>query len=122
MTSTDGGPGSGLGDSIREARRGVGLTQGQLADLVGVSAHTVWAWESGRMKPTHAHLVEIAFHTDTSPLQLEARERLNSELLLEAEVSFHDAVNGLPDEDIEEIREFIRFVRSRRRRQGRAER
>ena len=120
MTSTDGG--SGLGDSIREARRGVGLTQRQLADRVGVSAHTIWAWESGRMKPTHAHLVEIAFHTDTSPLQLEARERLNSELLLEAEVSFHDAVSGLPDEDIEEIREFIRFVRSRRRRQGRAER
>ena len=122
MTTSGGDPRSGLGESIREARRSVGLTQRQLAGLVGVSAHTVWAWEAGRMKPTHRHLVEIAYHTDTSPLQLEARERLESELRLEAEVSFHDAVHGLPDEDVEEIREFIRFVRSRRRRQARAER
>lgn len=121
MTSTGGDPRSGLGESIREARKGVGLTQKELAERVGVSAHTVWAWERGHMKPTHAHLVEIAFHTDTSPLQLEARERLHSELRLEAEVSFHDAVNGLPEEDVEEIRDFIRFVRSRRRRQRQAE-
>ena len=34
MTTDDGDPRSGLGDSIREARRSVGLTQGQLAALV----------------------------------------------------------------------------------------
>ena len=41
---------------------------------------------------------------------------LESELLREAHVSFHDAIAGLPLEDIESIHNFIRFVRQELRR------
>ena len=108
-----------LGARIREARSGAGLTQKQLAGLVGVAPNTVWAWEAGRMKPVHEHLVEVAFHCGTGVRELEGRDVVISELRKAAEVSFRDAVEGLPDEDIESIQEFIRFVRSQRHKRGR---
>ena len=115
MTSGHPDPVEGIAARIREARRSAGLTQRELAGLVGVASNTVWAWEAGRVRPTHEHLVEIAFRCETGVRELEGREWIHSELRREAEVSFRDAVEGLPDEDIQEIGEFIRFVRSRRR-------
>ncbi len=111
-----------LGARIREARMGAGLTQKELAGLVGVASNTVWAWEAGRMKPVHDNLVEIAFRCGTGVRELEGRDVVISELRKEAEVSFRDAVDDLPDEDVESIQEFIDFVRRRRHRRKRGER
>ena len=111
-----------LGARIREARKKVGLTQRQLGELVGVASHTVWAWEAGRMKPQHERLVELAFHCETSPEHLLGQSVVESELLKVAEVSFRDAVAGLPPEDIESIHNFIKFVRAEHRKRVRAER
>lgn len=122
MTSTGPDPADGLAARIRAARMAVGLTQRELARLVGVASNTVWAWEAGRVRPTHQHLLEVARHCRTSAHELEGREWVYSELRREAEVSFRDAVDSLPEEDIEEIGEFIRFVRARRRGQRRRRR
>ena len=111
-----------LGARIREARKQVDLTQRQLGELVGVTSHTVWAWEAGRMKPQHEHLVELAFHCETSAEQLLGQSFVESELLKAAEVSFRDAVAGLPPEDIESIHNFIKFVRAEHRERVRARR
>ena len=105
-----------IGTRIREARTKVGLTQERVGELVGVKGHTVWCWEAGRMKPNHEHLVELAFHCETSIDRLLGRDVVESELFQETEASFRDAVTGLPGEDVEAIRDFIRFVRERRRR------
>ena len=119
--SDDGYRWKAFGARIRGARIRAGLTQKELAELVGVRPHTAWCWEAGRMRPQHQNLVEIAYHTRTSPEELEGRDALEAELLREAELSFRDAVNGLPLEDIESIRNYIRFIRSERRRRRRAE-
>ena len=111
-----------LGARIREARKKVGLTQRKLGELVGVASHTVWAWEAGRMKPQHEHLVELAFHCETSVEQLLGQAVVEAELLEAAEVSFRDAVASLPPEDIESIHNFIKFVRAEHRKRVRAER
>lgn len=108
-----------LGGRIREARKKVGLTQREVGELVGVASHTVWAWEAGRMKPQHEHLVEVAFHCETSTERLLGQSVVESELLKAAEVSFRDAVAGLPPEDIESIHDFIKFVRAQRRKRRR---
>ena len=105
---------------IKEARLRAGLTQREVGELVGVKTHTVWCWEAGRMKPTHEHLFNLAAHCEVSPDWILGKEPLESELLNEAEVSFRDAVAGLPSEDVESIRDFIRFVREQRRRKGKA--
>ena len=109
-----------IGDRIREARDKLGLTQVQLAKQVGVSSQTVWVWESGRVKPTHEHLEELAFRCQVSAAWLLGRDVLDAELLQEASVSFYDAVEGLPLEDVETIQNFIRFVRQERRRRTEA--
>ena len=120
--SDDGYRWKAFGARIRKARTEAGLTQKRLAELVGVGAHTVWCWEAGRMRPQRHNLAAIASHTGTSVAVLEGRDAAEAELLREAERSFRDALEGLPAEDIESIRNFIRFVRSerhRRRRTGR---
>jgi len=109
-----------IGERIREARTKLGLTQAQLASQVGVSSQTVWSWEAGRVKPTHEHLEELAFRCQVSTAWLLGRDVLEAELLKEASVSFYDAVDGLPLEDIEAIQNFINFVRQERRRKAEA--
>ncbi len=103
---------------IREARMRVGLTQREVSELLGVSTHTVWCWEAGKTKPTNEHLVELASRCEVSTDWLLGREVVEEELLEETEVSFREAVAGLPREDVEEIRNFIAFVREQRRRKA----
>ena len=109
-----------IGERIKEARNKLGLTQAQLANQVGVSSQTVWSWEAGRVKPNHEHLEELAFRCQVSTSWLLGRDVVEAELLKEASVSFHDAVEGLPVEDIETIQNFINFVRQERRRRTEA--
>ena len=109
-------PWKNIGDRIREARTKLGLTQVQLARQVGVSSQTVWSWEAGRGE------AEARAPRGTGlPLRGEhglalGPDVLEADLLREAHVSFHDAIAGLPLEDIESIHNFVRFVRQERRR------
>ena len=113
-------PWKNIGDRIREARTKLGLTQAQLARHVGVSSQTVWSWEAGRVKPTYEHMEELAFRCEVSTAWLLGRDVVEAELLREASVSFYDAVDGLPLEDIEAIQNFVNFVRQERRRKTEA--
>lgn len=45
---------------IREARENCGLSQKEVALSLGVSAPSVWAWESGKSKPTAANLEALS--------------------------------------------------------------
>ena len=114
------GPAGGIAARIREARRSVGLTQHELAALVGVSSHTVWSWEAGRMRPTYEHRLAIASHLELPVYELEESAGRDRGLLQEATAAFLDAVAYLPEQDIKFIWTFIRFVRWRRRRGLRA--
>ena len=94
----------------------VGLTQKEVSELLGVSHHSVWSWEAGKTSPSNEHLVELASRFEVSTDWLLGREVVEEELLEEAEGSLRDAVASLPREDIEQIRDFIAFVREQRRR------
>ena len=50
----------GLGQKIADARRRRGLTQGDLAETVGVTAQAVSKWERGNSCPDIAILDEVA--------------------------------------------------------------
>ena len=50
----------GLGQKIADARKGRGLTQGDLAKAVGVTAQAVSKWERGNSCPDIAILDEVA--------------------------------------------------------------
>ncbi len=49
-----------LGAWIRTARRAAGLSQGQLARLVGIEQSSVAQWERGATAPSLAHFRELA--------------------------------------------------------------
>lgn len=108
-----------IGARIREARTRAGLTQKKVAELLGVSNHSVWCWEAGKMKPNADHLLELAYLFEVSTESLFGMDVVEAELLEETDISFRDAVAGLPSEDLEEIQEFIRFVKERRQRKKR---
>jgi transcriptional regulator with XRE-family HTH domain len=55
-----------IGTRIRTARRDCGLTQDELADLVGVSRSAVAQWETGRAGQVTANLSRIAAALEVS--------------------------------------------------------
>ena len=59
-----------LGKRIAEQRHGMGLTQKELADKVGVTAQAVSKWERGSSCPDIAILDEIAESLGVSVSQL----------------------------------------------------
>ncbi len=52
--------GESLGEKLHRLRKLRGLTQGELAQRLGVSKPTVWAWEQGRARPIEERLEAIA--------------------------------------------------------------
>ena len=113
-------PTLGVGARIREARRSAGLTQRELAGLVGVYPQTVWFWEAGRMTPTYEHRVAVASHCRMHVSELEGRTGPDRDRVEEAVAAFRGAVAYLPERDIELIWTFIHFLRWRRGRRWRA--
>ena len=47
-------------EKLKAARVRAGLTQKQLADLLGCTSHNVYQWESGKYKLTYPSMVRIA--------------------------------------------------------------
>lgn len=52
--------GESLGERLHRLRKLRGLTQGELANRLGVSKPTVWAWEQGRARPIEERVEAIA--------------------------------------------------------------
>ena len=64
-------------NSFKRARLIQGLTQAELAEVLGVSTVTVGKWELGRGLPKAKRLQQVAdaLHTTVPDLLSEARER-----------------------------------------------
>lgn len=52
--------GDPVGERIRYARRGAGLTQVRLAEVIGVHHPSVSNWETGQSRPSHRYRVALA--------------------------------------------------------------
>jgi len=59
-----------LSQAIREARRRAGLSQAELAELLGVRQSSVSQWERGSTKPSTIHLLALAAALKCSLLDL----------------------------------------------------
>lgn len=49
-----------LGEAIRKRREGLKLSQGYVAEQLGVSRQAVSKWETGQAEPTASNLVRLA--------------------------------------------------------------
>lgn len=61
----------GIGRRIADARKGAGLPQWKLAELVGTAQTTVSSWERGRTEPTRDDVQRVATALGVGPAQLE---------------------------------------------------
>jgi transcriptional regulator with XRE-family HTH domain len=59
-----------LGDAIRDRRRAAGLTQGDLAERLGLSIAYVSLIERGGRNPPYTTVVEIAHALGVSPREM----------------------------------------------------
>lgn len=65
--------GASLGKRIEQLRKARGLTLADLADSLGVSKPTVWAWEKGKARPIEERIPALALALDVEPSELAAR-------------------------------------------------
>lgn len=68
---------SSFGDRLRAARAARGLTQDELADLIGVTKSAVSAWENDREAPSFDKLSGLREHLRTSLDTLVCAETTN---------------------------------------------
>ncbi len=61
-------------ESIRELRRHMGLTQAELARLLGIRQQTVSEWEGGLYKPRGATVTLLNIVADRSGFKYQAKE------------------------------------------------
>lgn len=52
--------------TLAAARKNINLTQGQLAEIIGVSTNTLASWESGKTDPTARQFKRISEVTGIS--------------------------------------------------------
>ncbi len=50
----------GLGKRLQRLRKELGISQGRLAETLGVSKPTVWAWEQGKARPIDSRIEALA--------------------------------------------------------------
>lgn len=62
--------GEGFAERLRQLRKTSGMTLAAIADQLGVSKPTVWAWEQGRARPTPERLSALASRFGLSEAEL----------------------------------------------------
>ena len=66
-----------LSDELKQTRQKLGMTQGQLAERLGVALNTVSRWENGTSKPEGEGMIRLALR------QLEQESLFNDSALMQ---------------------------------------
>ena len=74
------GPAETLGTRLNRLRRDAGLTLADVANTLGVSKPTVWAWEKGKARPLPERLESIAAALGVDPALLAPGPRVPREI------------------------------------------
>jgi len=92
-----------IGQNIRAARTQMGLTQGQLAETLGIENVTMSRIETGSQVPSITRLQQVAgvLGTTLSILVADGADSINTAALL------GEAMDGLPPREQEFVRSFV---------------
>jgi len=98
-----------IGKFLKGLRKEKGITQEQLAEILGISNRTISRWETGNNMPDISLLVEIAEFFDVSILEIingeRNKEKMNEEIKEVAE-SLSDYANTEKEKIMREIRNY----------------
>ncbi|QVK17762.1 helix-turn-helix transcriptional regulator [Mycoplasmatota bacterium] len=116
-----------LQQNLKKLRGTKGITQKQLAEFLNISSSTIAMYESGKRDPDTGTLKKLANFFDVSTDYLLGND-IKKKRSTEAEdfeqnvKKIDDNINivfsdqaGLDDNDVEEIKRFIEFVKSKKK-------
>ncbi|MGN6356479.1 MAG: helix-turn-helix domain-containing protein [Novosphingobium sp.] len=91
--------GGGFGAKLLRLRKDRGLTQAALAEQLGVSKPTVWAWEQGKARPVESRmdLLADALDVPVSELLIGSDSAFPSDLIARAKGQIASALGISPD-------------------------
>ncbi len=117
------GIGKKVGSKIRQFRETRGLTQAQLADILGKSVETISNFERGKVVTSLLTLEQLARH-----LNVRIRDFFDEDavvMVLEPSSAFavtvRNAADILPEEDLEVVAGLVAVLEARKRREGRGD-
>lgn len=98
-----------VADRIKGLREQRGLTQTELAKLLGITRSGVNAWEMGISTPSTQYIVELSLIF-----------KVSTDYLLGVDKSASIDVSGLDEKDIEVVHGIIEHLRNKNRRKNNA--
>ena len=108
-------------EKLKKLRKSMGLTQSDVARLLGFSAQRYNYYETGKREPDNATLKALGELFDVSIDYLLDRTNDPStptliipEELQDARVAFHHGEEDLTQDEVDKIAAFIRFIKSER--------
>lgn len=111
-----------IGERMKLARELKKITLEQAGEKVGVHKSTVLRWENGETKKINLTIIEsLAQFYSVNPSWLMGhdvpmeREMNNADSLKDVRMASYNGVDveGLSDKEIEEIKQFVEFVRNK---------
>ncbi len=104
-----------LGENIRKARLKMGLTQAQLAEMLGKSDNVITNWEKGTNRPDADMIEKLCNILNISPNELLNWEKPTyTPTTIAAHIP--EGVE-LTEEDMKQINDFIQFIISKKKEQ-----
>ena len=100
-----------FGNRIKTARKNKGLTQKQLADIVGIKHNTLSGWEKGAHSPNGTQIIQLCDVLEIDPNSLYGKE--GSEIIRNTTVDDYLTGSGkeLPEEAKKELNTFIEYLK-----------
>lgn len=100
-------------DRLKQLRKNSAVSQKKLGECLGVTQNAIFNWESGKTEPNAEMIEKIAAYFCVSPAYLMGwtDEVIDQPITLAA----HFDGDEYTDEELEEIRKFAEFVKSRRK-------
>lgn len=99
-----------MANKIKELRKKKGLTQKELASLIGISQNTLSYWENGVYDVDNKSLQRLAVIFDVSIDYL-----LGKDLTIDPEKKeLLDLLNGMTAEQLKQFKEYAEYLISRR--------
>lgn len=93
-------PAGSFGAKLQRLRKDRGLTQAALAEQLGVSKPTVWAWEQGKARPVESRMATLAQALDVpvAELLIGSDSAFLGDLIARAKAQIAGALGVSPDQ------------------------
>ena len=102
---------------LKKFREQLGLSQEELANIIGVRQSTVGMWENGFNKPRHSTLLKLAEALKVSVDELTGDKSQTSSLdeqLKDIDFALQGEVHDLTDAEKQDILDYIKFKKMQR--------